>query len=121
VKTIIAGSRGILDTELVWRYIRQAPFVEEITEVVSGHAMGVDLIGEVWAGDNMIPCTIFRADWDKFGKKAGILRNLEMADYADALIYVWDGKSKGTKHMIDEMRKRNKPVWGVTPSAVFDR
>ena len=47
----------------------------------------------------------FPADWDKYGKAAGYKRNDEMARNADALIAFWDGKSRGTRHMIDLAKK----------------
>ena len=54
---------------------------------------------------------MFIPDWDKDGRSAGYKRNAEMAEYADALIAVWDGDSKGTKHMIECMNKLNKKVY----------
>lgn len=99
MKTIIAGSRGITDYYVVLAAILESNF--EITEVVSGTARGVDSLGETYAVRNKLPIAKFPADWDRFGKRAGFLRNADMALYADALIAVWDGKSKGTKHMID--------------------
>jgi len=72
-----------------------------ITEVVSGGAKGVDRLGELWAQKRNIPITRFPAEWNKYGKRAGYIRNKEMALYADALLAIWDGESKGTKHMID--------------------
>ena len=56
---------------------------------------------------------MFNADWNKHGRAAGPMRNKQMADYADVLIAVWDGQSKGTKNMIDQMNKLNKPVFIV--------
>ena len=53
---------------------------------------------------------LFEADWGTHGKKAGILRNIEMGDYADALIAFHDSESKGTKHMIEYMKSLGKPV-----------
>ena len=58
-------------------------------------------MGEFGALHHDSPVKKFPADWGGLGKRAGYLRNEQMADYADALIAVWDGKSKGTKHMID--------------------
>lgn len=49
------------------------------------------------------------ADWDRLGKKAGMVRNAQMADYADAAIVFWDGKSNGTANMISNMKMRDKP------------
>jgi hypothetical protein len=69
-------------------------------EVVCGMAAGADVLGDRWATTNWIPVKEFPAQWDKHGKAAGAIRNVEMADYADVLVAFWDGESKGTKHMI---------------------
>lgn len=101
MKTIIAGTRDITDYELVLTAIGQSGFA--ITEVVSGCAKGVDTLGEDWARIHKIPVKPFPAAWrpnGKFDKAAGIKRNIDMGNYADALIAVWDGKSSGTGHMI---------------------
>lgn len=70
-------------------------------EIVSGTANGADKLGEKYANEKGYLLKKFPADWDKYGKSAGFKRNVEMSNYADALIAFWDGKSKGTKHMID--------------------
>lgn len=57
-------------------------------------------MGELWAKKHGIPVAPFPADWNKFGKRAGAIRNADMAMYADALVAVWDGKSRGTRDMI---------------------
>lgn len=82
----------------------------EITEIVSGGARGPDKHGELIAKVNNIPLRVFPADWDTHGKAAGHIRNSEMGVYADALIAVWDGKSKGTAHMVRYMEALGKPV-----------
>ena len=116
MKVIIAGSRhlGQLITE---RAIGLAPYV--ITEVVSGLARGPDTYGKYWADHAGIPVKPFPAEWtDKYGqynKAAGIIRNTKMADYADALIAIWDGQSKGTLHMINDMVSKKKPVYVYCP------
>ena len=73
-----------------------------------GCARGVDSLGEDWAIKNNIPVKQFPADWEYFGKSAGIVRNKQMAEYAEAAIVVWDGKSMGSKNMIREMDERGK-------------
>jgi len=98
MRTIIAGTRTIKEYESVERAIRLSGF--NITEVVSGTAIGVDRQGEIWAQKHDVPIKYFPADWMHEGKRAGYIRNQQMAKYADALIAVWDGKSKGTLHMI---------------------
>jgi recombinational DNA repair protein (RecF pathway) len=108
MKTIIAGSRSITDYDVIKKYIKVFEETHgKISLVISGTAKGVDELGERYANENNIPLSRFPADWDKHGKKAGILRNIEMANNANALIAFWDGKSKGTKHMIDTASKKH--------------
>lgn len=98
MRTIVAGSRTIEDYDMVCNAIETCPW--EITEIVSGHAFGVDRLGEEWAMANDMPMKIYPAMWDKYGKSAGYARNVEMAEYAHGLIAIWDSRSKGTAHMI---------------------
>jgi hypothetical protein len=84
-------------------------------EIVSGGAQGVDWQAELYAKKHTLKFTEFPAKWDELGKAAGFARNIQMADYADALVAVWDGGSKGTFHMISQMVKRNKPVFVYCP------
>lgn len=118
MKLIIAGGRDMTDKHFVQRHF--LTFIREqdsrkplggITEIVSGTARGADRCGE-WVATfyNGLGLKQFPADWDKHGKRAGYLRNAEMADYADALLAFWDGKSKGTKHMIDTATKKGLVV-----------
>lgn len=107
-KVIIAGSRGIEDWPKVHAILEKCQF--SIDEVVSGGAAGVDHIGEDWAREKCIPYKVFTANWALHHKAAGPIRNLEMAKYADCLIAIWDGKSPGTKNMIETMSKLGKPV-----------
>lgn len=110
MKTIIAGSREIEDYQHVLDAVRLSGFV--ITEVISGHARGVDTLGERWAKEHSTPVQLCHAAWGRYGRfAAGHLRNADMAQIADALIAVWDGKSPGTKNMIDQMIRRGKPTF----------
>jgi len=84
--------------------------IPEITEVVSGTARGVDMLGERYARDNGIPIHPFPAKWEN-GMSAGYVRNEEMAIYADALISVWDGVSRGSKHMIKVAQQHNLVIY----------
>lgn len=91
MKTIIAGSRDIKDPiKAVEQAVRESGFFPDMTEIVSGTAARV----------YGLPIKRFPADWKAFGKSAGFIRNRLMAEYADALIAVWDGQSRGTQHMI---------------------
>jgi YspA, cpYpsA-related SLOG family len=103
MKTIIAGSRDGVTLKDMNDAIAFSNF--HITEVVSGTARGVDRWGEAWAKSTGVPVKRFPANWS-IGRQAGMVRNVEMALYANALIAVWDGESNGTRHMI-EVAKRN--------------
>ncbi len=97
MRTIIAGSRNIIEYDILLSAIEELDF--EITTVISGGAKGVDSLGEWFAEDNGIPFEVFPAEWDKFGRAAGYLRNVKMAENAEACLILWDGKSKGSLRM----------------------
>jgi len=99
MKTIIAGSRDGVTIHDVRAAVEACGWTP--TVVISGTARGADQIGETLAAISGWPVQRFPADWDKYGKRAGYLRNEEMARNADALVAIWDGKSNGTKHMIN--------------------
>lgn len=86
-------------------------FTNKITEVVSGTANGADSLGEQWAQKNGIPVQRFPADWKSLGNSAGYIRNKTMSVYCDGAIGLWDGESKGTKHMIKLIRDSKKPFF----------
>ncbi len=104
---IVAGSRTITDYPTVSKAIRESNI--NVGRMVSGTAKGPDLLGEKYATINNIPIVRFKPYWES-GKGAGYHRNAEMAKYADVLIAIWDGKSKGTKHMVDIAEKHNLEV-----------
>lgn len=118
MRTIIAGSRTVVDYAVVKRAIANSHFI--VTEVVSGTARGVDRFGEQWAAENQIAVKQFKPDWDGLGRSAGYRRNEDMAEYACAvegqpgqLIAVWVNGSKGTGHMIDLAREHGLAVFVV--------
>lgn len=115
MRTIIAGSRDITDYELVKRAIQTSSF--DITTVICGEARGVDVLGKRYAMENNIPIESYpvtKQEWKIHGNSAGYLRNEKMAKVADALIAVWDGKSNGTRHMINLARKYKLKVFVYT-------
>lgn len=98
MKLIIAGSRDFDKAELVVEHAKQ---FMPITEIVCGMCRGADMLGYSYAKAVLLPIKEFPANWDANGKAAGYIRNEQMARYADAALIFWDGRSKGTKHMID--------------------
>ena len=109
-KIIIAGGRDFIPADRHWNKLielieQHAPYPRPI-EIVSGGARGADRYGEIFAGTNKLKLTKFPAKWNEYGKSAGYKRNKQMAEYADMLIAIWDGSSRGTKHMIDLATER---------------
>jgi hypothetical protein len=114
IKLIIAGSREITNNLITFKAInewRDNNSDKLISLIISGMARGPDSHAIEYANNNHIPYVDFIPDWEQYGKKAGILRNLEMAKSGDELIAIFNGKSKGTSHMIDTMLRLSKPVW----------
>jgi len=106
MRTIIAGSRDLILLPRDRAFLRTL----NITTVLCGAARGVDLSGKQWADLNNVPVEMYPAEWDLYGKSAGYRRNAEMASKADQLVAFWDGKSRGTKHMIDLARMHKLKV-----------
>lgn len=121
MKVIIAGTRNVKDYPLLVRTIEQSGWKDQITEVVSGCATGIDTLGEQWARTNNIPIKEMPANWSQYGNSAGPMRNRQMAEYADAAIVIWDGESRGTRNMIENMIRRKKPYYiGMTSATLED-
>lgn len=105
-RVIVAGVRDFSNYELLESKLNR--ILQNITDeivIVCGMARGADTLGERYAKANGIRVEYYPADWNKYGKSAGYIRNEQMAKNADALIAFWDGKSKGTKNMIDLAEK----------------
>jgi len=125
MKLIIAGSRTIeLEPQFLFsildRLTNTSPFFDNFDdlEVVSGGAGGMDRSGEKfveWYVGTQAYMSLkkFPADWNTHGKAAGPIRNRQMAEYADALVLIWDGESKGSANMKMEMLSLNKPVFEI--------
>lgn len=109
MKVIIAGGRDYSEYITLIGAIQNSGF--NITTVISGGASGVDAMGERYARENNIECEVYYAKWKEHGPKAGPMRNAVMAECADALIALWDGKSKGTKNMIEIATKKGLQVY----------
>lgn len=113
MKVLICGSRGFNDRAVVAQAVVQSGMAP--THIVSGGARGVDILARLYAQSNGIEFTEYTADWNKHGKRAGFLRNVTMVDVVDAVIAVWDGASRGTKHSIDYATSQGKQVFVLRP------
>ncbi|MBQ2991677.1 MAG: DUF2493 domain-containing protein [Clostridia bacterium] len=104
-KLIVAGSRYFKDYERMEKeldYFLSKREKDEIEIVSGGCPTGADAFAERYARSRGLALQVFPANWRRWGKMAGPLRNRHMAEYADALIVYWDGKSSGTANMIKE-------------------
>ena len=99
MKVAIIGSRGLSVGDL-GRYLP-----ENTTEIVSGGAKGVDTSAREYALSHGIKLTEFLPEYTKYGRSAPLKRNITIIEYSDIVIAFWDGKSRGTKFVIDNCRK----------------
>lgn len=104
MKVAIVGSRSLYVSN-IGDYLSA-----EITEIVSGGAKGVDSSAREYALKNNIRLTEFLSEYKKYGKAAPLKRDMQIINYADKVIAFWDGKSKGTKYVIENCKKTNTPV-----------
>ena len=102
MKLLIAGSRSITSFDL-------SPYVPADVElIITGGAKGVDTLAEAYAKERGIPTVTVKPCYERYGRAAPILRDEEMVDLADAVLVIWDGKSKGTQHTVAYAQKVNK-------------
>jgi hypothetical protein len=100
MRIIVAGSRSF---DCYWLLESKLDFYiggHQLVQIVSGTARGADQLGERYAENRGLSIERFPADWDKHGKRAGYVRNEQMARYATHAVILWDGSSRGTASMI---------------------
>lgn len=117
-RMIVAGGRDYSNQNVVNYYIDRVRYTCNYRGlnlvIVCGMATGADTLGRNYAISNGLEVLEFPANWNKYGKSAGYLRNKEMASIADSAIVFWDGRSKGSKHMINIMHELGKPVVAIS-------
>lgn len=104
MKVAVIGSRGLTVSDF-GRYLP-----ENTTEIVSGGAKGVDTSAREYAKNNGIKLTEFLPEYTKYGRSAPLKRNITIIEYSDIVLAFWDGKSRGTKYVIDNCRKLDVEV-----------
>ena len=104
-RVIVCGGRDFSDEVLCFRSLDGILSRYGRCEIVSGHAKGADRLGEKYAEANGLECAVFPADWRRYGRGAGLIRNREMLLYAKqafpVVVAFWNGQSRGAKQMID--------------------
>ena len=109
MKLLIAGSRDFNDYSYLNERISRIQDNNVINFIISGKAQGADTLGTRFALEHSIEIKEYPAEWDLYGKSAGMIRNKLMGEEADRAVIFWDGKSRGTKNMMDIMKKLHKP------------
>ncbi|MGE3538635.1 MAG: DUF2493 domain-containing protein [Candidatus Tectimicrobiota bacterium] len=108
MKLIIAGSQTFTNYQHLCQAL--APDRHRITQVLTGGARGAEQLGYRWAWKHVVKHQLFRADWERFGKSAGVRRNHQLAQAGDVLVVFGEGQSPGTAHLMQCMQELSKPV-----------
>ena len=106
IRCIVAGGRDFNNYDLLKSKLDIILSSCNDIEIVSGGCTGADRLGELYASEHNIPVKVFSANW-ALGKAAGPIRNRQMAEYATHSVIFWDGRSRGSKNMIDLSREYN--------------
>ena len=107
LKVIVAGGRDLNDFDLLTKKLDILFSKRADVVIISGMAKGADSLAVKYAEENKLRVSEFPAQWTKHGNASGFRRNIEMARFADACVCFWNGKSVGTKQMIDTAKRMN--------------
>jgi hypothetical protein len=106
----VVGSRSFKDYRYLEAILDKIFSTKNVLKIISGGAIGADTLAMRYANEHKINFVEYKADWVKYDKSAGLVRNMQMANICDVVIAFWDGKSTGTAHMIDICKSQNKKV-----------
>ncbi len=109
----VGGCRNFFDKEIVFSYLDQVlgPYTKNEIVILSGHCSGVDQLAELYAKERGCELLLFPADWKRYGRGAGPIRNKQMVEKSDWVIAFWDQTSRGTASLISYAQKLNKKVF----------
>jgi len=111
-RVAVIGSRDFKHYGLLCYYLDNFFFhPKKKIEIISGGAIGADSLAEKFAEARNIKTKVYKANWDKHGKRAGFLRNKKIVKNCDVVVAFWDGESKGTKITIDLAKEAGKKVY----------
>lgn len=113
MKIAVVGSREFKPLSMVTEFIQT---LEQGTVIVTGGARGVDTAAEIAATAAGLTVIVFRPDWKRHGRRAGLMRNTSIVEACNRLVAFWDGKSRGTMDSMKKARSQKKPVKVYTPN-----
>ncbi|MBQ8249486.1 MAG: DUF2493 domain-containing protein [Clostridia bacterium] len=105
MKVAVVGSRT-LTIDNLGSYLPS-----ETTEIVSGGAKGIDTCAREYATANNIKLTEFLPEYERYGRAAPLARNKKIVEYAEVIVVFWDGKTNGTKMILEYCEKRGKTAY----------
>ena len=113
IRLAIVGSRSFSDSGKARDVIRKLYDIRGISAsaVVSGGAVGADALAEEYAASEGIPLIIHRADWNRYGRMAGHMRNSLIIRDAEAVLAFWDMKSPGTRDDVEKASAIRMPIF----------
>ena len=103
MKIAVVGSRKLTSIDLSEHLLK-----EDVEEIVSGGAVGIDSCAAKYAEENGLKLTVFLPEYERYGRGAPIVRNKKIVDYADKILIFWNGTSKGTLSVINYARELGK-------------
>ena len=115
MKVAIVGSRDVDLSQLDWLDGQVPP---DCDGFVSGGARGVDQMAVQLADQRGVPCWEYLPDYARYGRGAPLVRNREIVKHADLVLAVWDGKSRGTRYVMDQCKKTGTAVRVFHPNGV---
>lgn len=114
VQLVVAGTREYSNRDEIFarldKYHQRCKDAGTELIIIEGEARGPDLISREWAEARGVPFRPYPADWDEYGKRAGFIRNEEMAKVGTHVLAFWDGQSNGTNDMIERGLKYQRRV-----------
>lgn len=112
MRVLVCGGRDFKDEGRLFRRLDEAHKVRMITLIIEGGARGADRMAGKWAILHGVPLLVVNADWDKHGKSAGYIRNIEMLNASPDLVIAFPG-GRGTAHMVKIAKDRGVNVTEV--------
>ena len=113
MRVAVVGSRNYRNRARLYFVLDKYQEEHGLTHIVSGGAKGADSLAEEYAKERCIPYTIYPANWDRYGRSAGFVRNSQIANDCDAVIAFPLAESKGTRHTMELAEKAGLPVYEI--------
>jgi len=114
MRILVCGGRDFTDKKAVWSYLDAFHKTNHLTTVITGGARGADSLAEQWARHNAVPSYVFCADWNRYGKPAGSIRNQRMLDEGKPDLVVAFPGGPGTADMVRRAREDGVPIREVS-------